>query len=123
MQSLYVVEHFVSLLPQLQVWPLLEETQASYIVKLRDGRRVFKKNATGRRYFLKEEDAVEHLRRAYAEEGKRARRTANRMARLAEAGPKLILDFARGEDEAIMLIEQRSRDLTNARENKTGHPE
>lgn len=109
MGDLWIIEQFVGCQPKLQVWPLLHVTASSYIVKLRDGERAFRRKAAGRTYCRSEEEAVRVLRAIYCREYDNADRAVRRYRRLVMANDANLIAYARGVEEVMDQIEKEAR--------------
>lgn len=109
--TLYVVTQYPFLEPKLEVWPLLEERPACYLVNLRGTSKVLKKGTTGRHYFTDREKCVAHLRRAFQDRQLTSARQALRDLLTQQLDDETLLKFARGSDEAADHLEKLFRGL------------
>ncbi len=106
-ESLWVVENYQGCNPKLMIWELIEETEASYIVRVREKKnRVFRKWAAGRRYFRDEERAVRCLRVLYTAWRQSAVRQTQRLAVLLDKDDSTILRYAQGDESVVDDVER-----------------
>lgn len=104
-RQLWVVQRWAACNPRLEIFELLRETAASYIVKLRDGQKVIRKGTMGTSCFLSECEAVAYLRRIYSDERDMAIRQAQRMSAVLDRNDEVVIEFARGVDDVVFVVE------------------
>lgn len=105
MSVLWIVEQQFACSPKVSTWELLRDTDDSYVVRLRDGTKTFRKKVAGRRYFFALQDAAFYLRGVYAVQLEQAKRAVQRMSYLVAGSDQLVIDYGRGLDAAYDEVE------------------